>query len=107
MLTSTALTPRVLNAVSILFDEDERPAAMRLLEQECGEAALLMTGDAGAAVERIRLAVLKLSSGRLPALQQQIKSAQQDWRDPLVFAGFGDDIHAHLQWVPMPQETRA
>jgi hypothetical protein len=51
-------------------------------------------------LERIRIAVLKLSHGDLNALQRAIDLAQHDWRDVLVAAGFADDINAHESWWP-------
>lgn len=104
---STPLTPCVLNAVAVLFAEDNQPAAVKLLEEDCGHTLPLMTSDDPAkAIERIRLAVVKLSGGSLQMLRYQIKNARHDWRDSLVFAGFGDDIHAHLQWVPVPPQRQ-
>jgi hypothetical protein len=50
--------------------------------------------------DRIRFAVLKLSRGDLEQLGREIDGAHHDWRDTLVAAGFGDDIHAHLRWNP-------
>lgn len=34
-------------------------------------------------------------------LRGAVKLAREDWRDLLMSAGFGDDIHAHLEWVPV------
>jgi hypothetical protein len=50
--------------------------------------------------DRIRFAVLKLSAGDLVRLGQEIDGAHVDWRDTLMAAGFGQDIHAHLRWNP-------
>jgi len=51
-------------------------------------------------LERIRYAVLKLSHGDLAELRKAVESAQIDWRDVLVAAGFGNDVRAHGAWFP-------
>ena len=33
-------------------------------------------------------------------LQKAIELAKTDWRDLLMSAGFGEDIHAHERWFP-------
>ena len=53
-----------------------------------------------ASFDRIRFAVLKLSGGDLERLKREIDGAHYDWRDTLMAAGFGEDIHAHLKWDP-------
>jgi hypothetical protein len=44
--------------------------------------------------------VLKLSAGDLRKLRQEIDSANHDWRDTLVAAGFGQSVTAHRNWYP-------
>jgi hypothetical protein len=51
-------------------------------------------------VERIRFAALKLSEGSIARLKQAVLLANTDWRDLLVFAGFGGDPSAHKSWIP-------
>ena len=46
-------------------------------------------------LERLRYAALKLSGGRLDALREAVELARIDWRDLLMGAGFGYDVHAH------------
>jgi hypothetical protein len=66
---------------------------------------MLLRGCRGElAGERIRLAVLKLSNGNLEELRRAITEARQDWRDVLVWAGFGDSGTAHRRWA---QRVRA
>ncbi len=97
---STPVTKSVLEVIRLQFAEDDQGEAVRLVEERCGANLPLMTNDSTSkALERIQLAVLKLGAGRLQDLKGAIETAQRDWRDALVFAGFGDDIHAHLAWL--------
>ena len=47
-------------------------------------------------VERVRYGALKLSNGDLAKLQ---KVLNYDWRDTLVFAGFGNSLSEHRRWA--------
>jgi hypothetical protein len=53
-----------------------------------------------AASERLQFAALKLSEGNLDKLDRAVALAKIDWRDLLMAAGFGEDIKAHLAWLP-------
>ena len=72
-----------------------------MIAERCG-ADLPSThmGPDPAGFDRIRFAVLKLSHGDLERLRREIDGVHIDWRDTLMAAGFGEDIHAHLQWNP-------
>ena len=50
-------------------------------------------------MERIRFAALKISKGNMLKLLQAIDEARMDWRDLLMAADFGFDVHAHETWV--------
>ena len=97
----TPLTPAVSEKIDALFPPASRVAARQILAERCG-ADLPLTGPerSAASFDRIRFAVLKLSGGDLQRLRQQIDGAHHDWRDTLMAAGFGEDIHAHLKWEP-------
>lgn len=93
----SAETTRRLDA---LFSGPMRQAAAELLMTQCG-ANLPFNENADAnRLERIRFAALKLSQGDLGKLASAVQRAQVDWRDVLVAAGFGNDIHAHQSWFP-------
>lgn len=47
-------------------------------------------------VERVRYGVLKLSGGDFEKLK---KVLSYDWRDVLVFAGFGNSLTEHRRWA--------
>ena len=74
----------------------------RPLAEQCG-ADLPLSAHMGpdpSGFDRICFAVLKLSGGDLERLRREIDGAHCDWRDTLMAAGFGRDIHAHLTWNP-------
>jgi hypothetical protein len=50
-------------------------------------------------VERVRYAVLKLSGGTAEGFGKSIELAERDWRDVLVFAGFGNSLTEHRRWA--------
>lgn len=68
--------------------------ALRLLGEGIGGSR-----DAPALVERIRSAAIRVSDGKLDALEQAIALAALDWRDLLVAAEFANDANAHLRWL--------
>jgi hypothetical protein len=98
----TPLTPAVVEKIEALFPPEHREAAGQLLAERCG-ADLPMSDHMGpdpSGFDRVRFAVLKLSRGELRRLEGAIEGAHYDWRDILMEAGFGQDIHAHLKWRP-------
>ncbi len=54
-------------------------------------------------MERIRIAVWKLSDGSMSKLRMAAELPKSDWRDALAAAGFGDDPQAHKSWMPAPR----
>jgi hypothetical protein len=95
-----AMPPSRNNAVQTviryLFDPAQQAQAMQRLVDGCGREL---------ASERIRLSVLKLSNGDLEELRGAIAAARGDWRDVLVWAGFGDSGTAHAKWVQCVRKT--
>jgi hypothetical protein len=83
-----------------LFSPAEQAAAIRLLEEDCGASLPFCEAATSESAERIRFAVLKLSRGDLGELRSSVEHARIDWRDVLVWAGFGDDVEAHRRWWP-------
>ena len=86
-----------------LFSKEEQPYAAKLLMEECGDGLPLTNHANEDFWDRIRFAVLKLSSGNLKKLKQEIDGANHDWRDTLMAAGFGHDVNAHRSWFPKPK----
>jgi len=86
--------------VRALFASDQQEAAIRILEEECGANLPFCESATPESAERIRFAALKLSGGDLAELRSIVDQAKIDWRDVLVWAGFGDDVEAHRGWWP-------
>jgi hypothetical protein len=86
--------------VNRLFSEEQRAEVCQLLSRECGDN-LPLTGPPSSTRthDRIRFAVLKLSDGNLEKLRDVVSHAKVDWRDVLVWAGFGDSLTAHQEWA--------
>lgn len=94
------LTDKTIRLVNRLFSEGDRYETLDLLKSECGDnLPLVFAAELNSGNERIRFAAIKLSQGRLDALYHAVDLAQKDWRDLLVFAGFGDDTNAHEAWA--------
>ena len=87
----------VTAAISALFSPDDRETVAEMLIEECNAERLYTTSEA--AIERIQLAVLKVSKGEIEKFLAAAELAQLDWRDILMAAGFGNDVKAHLKWV--------
>ncbi len=94
------LTSRISDALDILFRCEDRSEAERLLLTRCGSTLPLLR-DNSSGVERVRLAVIKLSQGDICRLDSAITGASEDWRDTLRSAGFSH-VEAHLKWQPLP-----
>jgi hypothetical protein len=92
-----SLLPNVIAAIESLFASNERETITKIMIEECNAEKIYASSEAG--VERIQLAVLKLSDGDTDKFLAAVELAQIDWRDVLVAAGFGDDTEAHLEWV--------
>ncbi len=84
--------------IAAVFDAELQPAVRALLEEHCG-VSLPGSGEMTSAdLERIRFAALRLSTGSLEKLCRVVEAANDDWRDTLVGAGFGEDPDAHMSW---------
>lgn len=95
--TNFPLRPNVTGIIGIMFSPEDREAVTKMLMEECNAQRLYTTSED--AVERIQLAVLKLSNGDAEKFLAAAELAQLDWRDTLVAAGFGNDVKAHLNWA--------
>jgi hypothetical protein len=98
----TPLTQVVVDKIEAMFPLDSRGAAGQMIAERCGADLPLSShmGQDPSGFDRVRFAVLKLSNGDLEQLRREIDGAHLDWRDTLMAAGFGEDVHAHLQWNP-------
>lgn len=93
------LSDQTLIRLKLLFPPELQPEAIRLLEEQCNPGQLPFNPDS-LSLDRIRFAALKISSGDMSKLRAAIDLAQQDWRDLLMAAGFGEDESAYEDWMP-------
>lgn len=93
------LTERTVRLVERLFDAADAARAQRLLLEECGTNLPFCDGQDAVGLERVRFAVLMLSAGDLDKLREVVEHAKQDWRDVLVWAGFGYSLTEHDRWA--------
>src|SRR4051812_20607108 len=94
------LSPETHRRLELLFAPGDRPEAAELLVNECGTNLPFLDKSDMFQLERFRFAALKLSEGKLEKLWQAVDLAQQDWRDLLMAAGFGEDVTEHERWSP-------
>jgi hypothetical protein len=94
------LSPATTRLIERLFDPERQDDVRTILARECGDN-LPLTGPPSSSRthERIRFAVLKLSEGNVAKLRDVVHHANIDWRDVLVWAGFGNSRTAHEEWA--------
>ena len=92
------LSKNTIDKIKSLFPDCSQNQAMQLIMHECGNNLPFCEECDEFEMERIRFAALKLSNGNIEELRKAIKLAQQDWRDLLMAAGFGEDTQAHKKW---------
>jgi len=83
---SISLTALVAEKIERMFALKERSEARSLLEEDCAANLPFIKKEGDLNLERIRLAVLKLSGGNLSDLKRFISIANVDWRDVLALA---------------------
>ena len=94
----TPLTARTQRLVRMIFPQSSSEVET-LLAKECGQNLPFCENSTPESLERIRFAVLKLSNGDLTKFEEAFNFAKRDWRDVLVWAGFGNDLDAHKKWA--------
>jgi hypothetical protein len=94
-----ALSQPTEDRIALLFGADDQELVRAMLLDECGYN-LVFYKNSEQEVERIRFAVLKLSEGSIDKLKAAVDAAKSDWRDVLLWAGFGEDPGAHKLWRP-------
>ncbi len=97
------LSPKTIARIGLLFKAEEREEAALLLDEQCGNNLPFLGKLNYHELERYQFAALKISKGDLLELHEAVKAAQFDWRDLLMAAGFGYDVHAHESWMPQSQ----
>lgn len=98
------LTEATLARIRALFPPGQQAHVARVLEEQCADNLAFQQHTTPERAERIRHAVLKLSEGNLDKFTRSVAIANRDWRDALVWAGFGNNLEAHKQWFPEPHK---
>jgi gluconokinase len=93
------LSPLTRQLVEYLFEPSDQAEASRRLVEECGNNLPFWQNQDEYQLERIRFAALRISIGYLDDLQEAVSLAKRDWRDVLVWAGFGESLTAHREWA--------
>lgn len=103
------LTELVLRKVRESFPAEEQAEAISLLEKRCGRNLPYLEDSDARGLERVRLAVVKLSGGSLGELERQVEVAKQDWRDVLILAESPEAVREGLYRVmeELDAETRS
>jgi hypothetical protein len=95
-MNPSPISQKTEERIALLFPHEWQRALVRAALSR--QPFVNSTGEA--ASERLQFAVLKLSEGNLDKLNRAVALAKHDWRDLLMAAGFGEDIKAHLAWLP-------
>jgi hypothetical protein len=93
------ITLRTRHVLRVVFPPNLWERVEKTLVIDCGPEHVHSRDFDGEAMERIWLATLKLSDGRITAFENAVLLAQIDWRDVLLGAGFGSDLEAHIKWA--------
>lgn len=94
------LSSETRRRLELVLAPAEWDAAERMLVAECGNNLPFLEDLDAAQMERFRFAALKVSGGDLATLRKAVDLAKVDWRDLLMWAGFGNDVKAHERWLP-------
>ena len=98
------LSEATLARIRAIFPPEQQAYVIKLIEEQCADNLPFQENTTPQRSERIRHAVLKLSEGNLDKLTDALAIAQRDWRDALVWAGFGNTLEAHNEWFPAPRD---
>jgi len=81
---------RTADECGAVVDDGAEDTAQRIFGQQAGEALSVLAGygqrDHHREIERVRVAVLKLSKGALERLRYFVDAADKDYRDVLWWA---------------------
>jgi hypothetical protein len=85
--------------VVLLFPPEEQERVRVILVDECGHNIPGFRKAGSLDIERLRFAALKVSEGRMDKLSEAVDLAKIDFRDLLMWAGFGD-LESYKSWIP-------
>lgn len=84
---------KLQRCISILFAPEEHASVLSMLDE--------LGSNPYEAPLRLKMAAVRCSGGSLERLRDAIKWGQEDFRDLLMSADFGDP-NDHLKWIPRP-----
>lgn len=90
------LSAGTIARLELLFKQDDQASAREVLLRLSDQRFCERPAEA----ERVWIAALKLSCGNLAVLAKAIETANGDYRDLLLEAGFANDPKEHLKWWP-------
>lgn len=88
------LTDKTLEILNIFFQGDKKIIVTNILKNKCGNNLPLCENFTPNQLERIRLAIIKLSEGQLERFNTAVELSNTDWRD-LLFAADFDEANSH------------
>jgi len=101
------LTDAVRRKVQQSFPSEQRAEVTRLLERECANNLPFSDADPSEAIERVRLAVLKVADGSEAELRKEIDAAKRDWRDVINAAEYPEAAQIGLlEYSKLDNKTR-
>ena len=97
-MASPPLSPETEKRIDMMFPPDQRAEVRRMLLEEVGHNLWGLEKLNEYQMDRYRFAVLRLSKGDFEKLPSVIEITNRDWRDLLVWSGFGSGDHNW--WLP-------
>jgi hypothetical protein len=92
------MSPELTRKIAELFPANVEAVTAMLLDR-CGELLPMIAKQGENGIERVRCSVLKLSEGDMGKLEHAVDRANRDWRDVMVWSGFGNSAFAHKAWL--------
>jgi len=86
----TPLSPATEMRVESMFPPEEQERVRAILIDECGQNIPGFEEAWSPDLERLRFAALKVSEGQMDKLRAAVDLAKIDFRDLLMWAGFGE-----------------
>jgi hypothetical protein len=95
-----ALSKSTQEQLRTIFAPSFQDEVTLILVNECADNLPFLERAGPRQLDRIRLAVLRLSNGDVPKLREWVDRAKLDWRDVLMAAGVPQTDTAYHKWRP-------
>jgi hypothetical protein len=93
-----ALSERTRTLIATLFSHTDGVVVSDLLYRAVSGNIPFCSNSSPEDMERIRFAIIKMTKQSPLNLAVGIYMAQSDWRDLLMWAGFGNNSAEHMTW---------